>query len=122
MKAKVGLKIPQIRILRLLADGSGYSRARLSELAGYTAISGTVTRAIHGLREGSTSGPAYPGLLNAGLVEETELNMDGVKELVYTITETGLSALASLNGEASDLPSVQDRANRSTNKRYQKEP
>ena len=121
MSAKVGLKIPQIRVLRLLADGGGCSRARLSELAGYTAISGTVTRVIHGLREGSTSGPAYPGLLDAGLVEENALNMDGIKEVCYTITEAGLSALAALNGEASNLPPLRNRKV-CTNKRYQKEP
>ena len=88
------LRLPQVRVLRALAGGGALTRARLSVAAGYTAVSGTVTRALNGLKEGSSSGPAHPGLLALGYAEQHELELDGGEtETVYVITAAGRAAL-----------------------------
>lgn len=98
------LRVPQVRVLRALARGAVLSRPALGERAGYTAISGTITRALNGLREGSSSGPAHPGLLAMGYIEEIVVPLDGgVTELCYRITPAGREALEVLDGEPPDL-------------------
>lgn len=101
------LRIPQVRVLRALAGGALLSRPRLGEAAGYTAISGTITRALNGLREGSSSGPAHPGLLALGYVAEVRLELDGgVTETAYRITPAGRDALAAADA---DVPPPRDK-------------
>lgn len=112
----VPLKIPQVRVMRALAGGAVLTRAKLQERAGYTAASGTVTRVLNGLREGSSSGAAHPGLLALGLVERVDLDVDGVTECGYALTAAGEARLAALNG--TPLPKHRDRW-KSTNYRYQ---
>lgn len=110
------LRIPQVRVLTALAGGGLLNRPSLGEAAGYTAISGTITRALAGLREGSSSGPAHPGLLELGYIEEINIELDGgVHELCYRITPAGKAALAAL-GKV-DLTQTRDKAS-CVNDRY----
>lgn len=108
------LRIPQARLLRALmpADPSAprvewplLDRALLGVQAGYTAISGSVSRALAGIHAGNkTSGPAHPGVLQLGLVEELRLDVDGLVEVNYRITEAGVRAYRSFLAGGGALP------------------
>lgn len=120
------LKLPQRRILSVLSEGigelpvilwPGLTRQRICERAGFSPTSGTFTNAMNGVREGSSTGKAHPGLLRLGLVRIYELDVDGAPETVYQLTEKGKIALQSID---KDLPDLRDRV-LSTNTRY-KEP
>lgn len=112
----MNLKTPQARCLDVLKDGAALTRAELGRRAGFTPLSGTPTRALNGIREGSSSGAAHPGLLALGYVEALELDDDGVIELCYRITPAGQAALAEWL-ESNEIPAVKSAA-RATNKRY----
>ncbi len=100
----VKLRKPWLYLLEALAPPPAYdalmykvdwpviTRAWLGVLAGYTAISGTVTRALNGIREGNNkSGPPHLGILGLGYVEEIVLDIDGVSEINYRITTAGIA-------------------------------
>ncbi len=94
------------------------NRAALGVRAGYTAISGSITRALNGIYEGSSSGDAHPGLLDKKLVKEMVIDLDGMTEVNYQITEEGIKefeAYIAKNGD--NLPPVKD-ASICTNERY----
>ena len=111
------LKIPQARVLLALKDGAALTRSALSEKAGYTAVSGTVTRALHGLREGSSSGAAHPGLLALGLIRQVELELDGgVTETCFVITDSGREELEVRDMVEDDMPRKEKAG--CINKRY----
>ena len=112
-KSAVHLRIPQLRALAALAGGASLSRAELGAACGFTELSGSITRVLNGIREGSSSGAAHPGLLTLKLIEEVEVDVDGAKETLYRITEAGLRAVA----DAGPLPPLRDR-DASTNERY----
>lgn len=95
------LRTPQARVLRALlpADPADHytewpllTRAQLGIKASYTAISGTITRALNGVREGSSSGDPHPGLLARGLVKVTAVDVEGMIETNYRITAAGIRA------------------------------
>jgi hypothetical protein len=129
-KIITGLRTPQARVLAALmpVDPSDpqsewplLTRARLAVRAGYTAISGTVTRALNGIHEGSSSGDAHPGLLRRGLVVEEQVDVDGISEINYRATVAGVREyLAHIEAHGGKLPVVKD-ASTCTNDRY-KEP
>ncbi len=113
------LRTPQARVLAALVpaphevhqcDWPVLTRAAMSQRAGYTAISGTVTRALNGLREGSSSGDAHPGLLARGMLEEFPIDCDGVVELNYRITAAGIAAYRAHVEGGAKLPPVKDAA------------
>ena len=111
------LKLPQVRVLAALAGGGAHTQHRLKDRCGFSAVSGTLTRIINGLREGSSSGAAHPGLLALGFVERHELDINGLAEACFAITPAGEEALAAwvaANGE----PPAMRSAESSTNKRY----
>ena len=122
------LRTPQARALSALvpedtswpvSEWPLLNRANLSVNAGYTAISGTMTRALNGIKEDSSSGDAHPGLLTLGYVEEVVLDVEGVKEVNYRATVVGAVAYlewAAVNG---GVPQVKDRA-MCINDRYKK--
>lgn len=125
-----GLRVPQARVLRALVPPPEYAdhpelrdtewpclpRARLGVRAGYTAISGTVTRALNGIREGSSSGDPHPGLLARGLVEVVRLDVEGEVEDCYRATPAGVAAYrAHVAEHGEELPPVRDAVS-STNK------
>ena len=123
------LRVPQARVLAALmpeypvdekdppSEWPVVTRAQLGVKAGYTATSGTVTRALNGIREGSSSGDAHIGLLARGLMEEIILDIDGVTEVNYRITATGISAYKAHITTHGKLPEVKD-ATTCTNDRY----
>ena len=110
------LKVPQVRVLAALAFRP-LNRARLSAALGLSPVSGTITRAMHGLREGSSSGPAHAGLLELGFVEEFERDVDGLAEAAWRITDAGRAFLESWL-KSHELPERLRDAKSSVNKRY----
>ena len=125
---KSALRVPQARVLRVLMPAPGadlidwplVTRAQLGLRAGYTGTSGSVTRAMNGIREGSSSGDAHPGLLERGLVEVEVLDIEDVAEDNYRITPRGIEELCAWEAAGNRLPTVKDRA-KATNKRYRSE-
>lgn len=102
-------------MLRAIAERGAIARTLLADAAGFSRLSGSVTRALHGLREGSSSGAAHPGLITLGLVVVEQLDLDGVKEETVVVTELGKRVAAAL-GDA-PLPKPRDKA-ASVNRRY----
>ena len=98
----VTLKVPQARVLRALmpSDPSDppsewpmLTRAMLGVRAGYTAISGSITRVLSGIRASNkTSGEPHPGVIDLGLVTVVELDIEGRIEDNYQITPAGIEA------------------------------
>jgi len=121
------LRLPEARVLAALMPDDPTSnphfwplrtRARLSREMGYK-VSGTVTSALNGIREGSSSGKPHPGLLAMGLVEAIVLDIDGVMETDYCITPLGIRAYQEYVATHGVLPQVRDAAT-CTNERYRK--
>lgn len=127
---KTGLRTPQARVLAALmpvderdpvSEWPLLTRPRLGVKAGYTAISGTITRALNGIHEGSSSGDAHPGLLKLGYVEEQRVDVDGVVETNYRITLVGIRSYQEYTGvQGGKLPKVRD-ASICTNDRYKEQ-
>jgi hypothetical protein len=123
----INLRTLQARVLAALQpanpsdprrDWPTYCRAQLSARAGYTTRSGSLTRALNGVRFGSSSGDPHPGLLIRGFVEEETLDIDGVKEVSYRATPAGVRAYrAWLESRGGKLPKMRD-AEASINRRY----
>lgn len=115
------LRLPQLRVLAILADGSPLlTRSKIAEKAGFSAVSGTVTRVLNGVKQGSSSGAARPGLMELGMLVKVELDIDGVTEVGYQITEAGREALRKYQRIHNQLPPLR-RSDISTNKRYKRE-
>jgi hypothetical protein len=86
---------------------------------GYTRTSGTVTRALYGLRAGS-GGKAHPGLISLGLIKEVPIDTCGLIETYYRITPAGIRAYrVYLDANDGVLPPVKGAA-KSTNRRYRR--
>ena len=124
--AETGLRVPQARVLQALvpqypedppSEWPLMGRAYLGVRAGYTAVSGTITRALNGIREGSSSGDPHPGLLARGLVEEVPVDVDGVVEVTYRATAAGIAAFQAYLASGGTCPPVKDAAG-CTNDRY----
>lgn len=98
----VSLKVPQARVLRALmptypddpqSEWPMLTRAMLGVRAGYTPISGSITRALSGIKAtNKTSGEPHPGVIELGLVVVIELDVEGRKEDNYQITPEGVRA------------------------------
>ena len=113
----LSLRTPQARVLAALmpeypddpvSEWPLVNRPQLGIRAGYTAISGTITRALNGIREGSSSGDAHPGLLARGLVEEVVLSIEGISETNYRATPTGVRAYREYAAKHGRPPAVRD--------------
>lgn len=123
------LRVPQARVLRALMPVDArdpqdewplLTRGVMAVRAGYSEISGSVTRALLGIKEGNkTSGDPHPGIVQLGLVETTMLDIDGVTETNYRITRLGIRAFQRFLQEGGKLPPVKD-ASVHTNQRYAK--
>ncbi len=98
---KVELKVPQARVLTVLlpppkTDPVDYPLIHTRVIAGrlgVSAVSETIRRAFRGLKEGSASGTPHKGLLALGYAEEVVLDVDGLSELAYKITDEGIAAI-----------------------------
>ena len=82
--------------------------------AGFSPTAGTIYRALHGIREGSSTGPAEKGLLDLGYVVKHDA--DDIKLATYEITDAGLDAVTKYLDEY-DLPDLRRRKG-SVNLRY----
>lgn len=123
------LRVPQARILRALMpvdprdlqdEWPLLTRGVMAIRAGYSPISGTVSKALLGIKESNkTSGDPHPGIVQLKLVETTELNIDGVIETNYRITKLGIRAFQRFVAEGGKLPPVREPSVH-TNQRYAK--
>ena len=113
-RPKVKIRLPQIRALQALKSGELMTQVKICRACGFSEKSGTIRSIINGVPEGSSSGPARPGLVTLGLVDRVELDIEGVLEVVYRITDRGL---ARLEQEDRQLPPLRDK-DISTNRRY----
>ncbi len=122
----IALRIPQARILHALmpanisdpvSEWPLLDRPALAIRAGYTIISGSVTRALNGIREGSSSGDAHLGLLALGLVKKVSVDVVGLCEEYYKITHDGIKTYQHFIANGGHLPVVKD-AVICTNDRY----
>lgn len=114
------LRIPQARVLNALmptypeyppSEWPLITRAQLAVRAGYTAISGSVTRALNGIRiTNTTSGDPHPGLLDKGMVEQIVVDVEGVTEVNYRITREGIAAFQRFIASGRKIPPVRDAA------------
>ncbi len=126
-RGEEGLRNPQALVLQALMpkypedhprEWPTLTRARLGVLAGYTVLSGTVTRAMDGLRRTSKSGPAHPGLIARGLIKAVRVELDGgIVEVSYRITPEGIRQLQAHLKEHVDRPPVKSKVG-CTNNRY----
>lgn len=115
-----GLALPmvQARVLRCLYpkypddppfEWPLYTRTVLGRRAGYTALSGSPTRALNGIRPGNrTSGEPHPGLIARGMVEIVTLDIMGTQEDSYRITHLGIRAMRQHLETHGELPPMKD--------------
>lgn len=125
-----GLRTPQARVLRALMPKRPDSdemcwplitRAMLAVRAGYTALSGTVTRALNGIRPGNkSSGEPHPGLIERGLIEVVRVDVEGLMETNYRITANGIATYLRHIAEQGELPPLKEAA-LCVNDRYRKD-
>lgn len=123
----LSLRLPQVRVLAALvpaypddpiSEWPLVTRARLGARAGCSPGSGTITRALDGIRAGWTHGSKpHPGLLARGLVEVVRIDIDGISETNYRMTTAGLAAYRRHLADRGTLPQVKDRET-CTNDRY----
>lgn len=86
----VYLNDAQQKILEALNTDDVLTRNRLAEITGFSPTSGTIQAAIKGTRG------ARANLVKVGLVEVHELDLDGLTEVNYRLTDLGRQALQEL--------------------------
>lgn len=109
MKAATQVTVPQKRILMALSKVKTLTRLQIAAKVGYTAISGTVGRALNGNH-------AHDGLVKLGLVDRIEVDIYGdgsAHETHYKITKAGMAAARNIGR----LPPQRDKEI-CKNKRY----
>lgn len=128
VEEKPELRIPQARLLQALmpADTSDpifewplITRATLAIRAGYTPISGSVTRALNGIYPGSSSGDPHLGVIALEYVEIVKIDVEGISEINYRITPNGIEAFQKFIANGGKIPAVRN-ASKCTNDRYRK--
>ena len=90
------MRVPHIRVLQALANaGQPLTLSQLTTAAGYNEGSGTASRALYGVPEGSSSGPEQTGLLALGYVHDEQIQGAGGGRAVnhFSITPSGTKAL-----------------------------
>lgn len=70
-----------------------YTRTQICLRTGTSLRSMSPTRALNGVRDGSSSDIPHLGLLARGMVEEVIIDVEGVSESAYHITTVGISAV-----------------------------
>lgn len=118
------LKVPQVRVLVALMPDEGdepppgtMPRQLLAKTAGFIPTTGTINRVLHGIQnKNSTSGAAHPGLLELGLMEKVDIDLDGRTVDTYRITRAGIVAVRDWLSH-NELPPKRDEES-STNLRY----
>ena len=90
------MRRPHVRVLEALANaGKPLTKNELTAKVGYNERSGTASRALYGVPEGSSSGPAQTGLLDLGYVHGEQIESEGGSrgEKHFSITASGKKAL-----------------------------
>jgi hypothetical protein len=90
------MRLPHVRVLKVLADaGEPLTLSQLTAKAGYNEGSGTASRALYGVPEDSSSGPAQTGLLALGYVHDELIQgaAGGRSVKHFSITPSGKHAL-----------------------------
>lgn len=114
------LRVPQARVLRALVpvcptdtidEWPLLTRKAMAILAGYSEISGSITRALMGIRAtNKSSGDPHKGLIELGLVQVVELEVEqGIFETNYRATIHGMRALRKFLTSGGRLPAVRER-------------
>ena len=112
------LLLPQARVLKALLPDDDTShwtewpeltRAEVNKRAGFTPISGTTTRALNGIRKGSSSGEPHPGLVDRGLVKCSTIELEVGVEQVYRITAAGIRAIRAYLEEHGRMPNRKNK-------------
>lgn len=126
MSKEVTIRLPQYRVLKALRPHGGkypaYNRVTLAERAGFRGSSGTINRALHGIKKGSSSGDPFKGLLDLGFVRPVQVPVDGASpETAYQSTAAGQKAAQRFEKDRKEngrkVGEVRD-AKASTNARY----
>ena len=114
----ISLHVPQARVLAALMpanptdppfDWPTLSRTVLAARIGVSTRSDYITRSMNGIRPSNrTTGTPHLGLIALGCVEEEVFDIDGVKEVNYRITATGIHAYERFVAEGGILPPVRD--------------
>lgn len=124
-----GLRTPQARVLAALMpkdptfpqfDWPVLTRVGIADKVGVSSLSDLVWRALKGLKGGNPRRPGHPGLIDLGLVEATSIDIDGLKETNYRITQAGIAAMQEYIAAKGEVPPVKDRK-QCVNMRYVKE-
>jgi hypothetical protein len=106
------MRVPHVRVLQALADaGEPLTLSQLTTAAGYNEGSGTASRALYGVPEGSSSGPEQTGLLELGYVHDEQIESEGGGRAVkhFSITASGKKALEEeLAATGGELPPPED--------------
>lgn len=74
-------------------DWPMWNRAELGRRAGFTAVSGSLSRVLKGISaDNFTSGKPHPGLLARGFIKEVPVELESKVEVNYQATEAGARA------------------------------
>jgi hypothetical protein len=90
------MRLPHVRVLKALADaGEPLTLSQLTAKAGYNEGSGTASRALYGVPEDSSSGPAQTGLLALGYVRDELIHSSAGGRPVkhFSVSASGKHAL-----------------------------
>lgn len=114
------LRVTQARVLAVLypeypedsvSEWPVFTRAQLCKCVGFKPTSGSLTRVMNGIRvTNMTSGPPHPGLVELGMVEILEIDIDGVTEINYRITHAGVVEFQRYVEIHGELPPLKDAA------------
>lgn len=112
------LRIPQARVMNALmpaypddpiTEWPLITRSQLAVKAGYSVISGTVTRVLNGIhKDNKTTGNPHPGMIQRGYIEVVVVDVEGVKETNYRITPSGIRAVQRFVKSGRKLPPLRD--------------
>lgn len=110
------LRTPQARVLATLmpddladpvSEWPVWNRQMLSVKAGFSTLSGTVTRVLNGIRHANQkTGAPHPGILELGYAEEVVLEVEGTEEVNYRATAAGVVAFRAYEAQHGKLPPI----------------
>lgn len=100
-RQKDGITQSQVRILESLSGGALLTRNKISEKSGVATctLCPMLGSADDDARMAAQGRVGRPSLLTLEYVSVLEINIDGLKETVYRVTETGLQVLKEMQGE-----------------------
>lgn len=117
-RKKSGMTTPQIRVLQILKaakEGGGLSRGEISRRGGYdtpVCLSRAIgysdpdkRRAFEQTKDGGGEpGKPFPSLITLGFVYESEIDVEGLKETIVSLTPAGVAAYEDLKAKGLLVP------------------